>query len=191
MGRGKGQKQAPRPEPYVIKDVATLKAVADPLRHRLLIHLDRPRSVKELAAAVERPPDRLYYHLGLLERQGIIRSTAERGAERRFELVNTNMVLDPGLALPRAQVTGLITSMLQQAQREYAAAVRRRSRDGRKRARLVFTHLHLTEAEREELNGRMEALLADYDVPHESADDPERKPFGVLLGIWPVEDPAG
>jgi DNA-binding transcriptional ArsR family regulator len=190
MGRGRK-----RDEAYVIKDVATLKAVADPFRHRLLTHLDRPRTVKDLAALIDRPPDRLYYHLGLLERRGVVHSRAERGAERVYEVVNPTMVLDPNLSLPKAHVTGLITSMLQQAQREYAAAVRRRRRDGRKRTMLSFTHLHLTEDEREELATRMEALLADFAVEHDSEHDsehePGRKPYGVLLGMWPAEDAGG
>ena len=55
------------------------RALADPLRIRLLEALwFGPRSVKELAEAVELPPDRLYYHLRQLEQAAIIEVSGYR-----------------------------------------------------------------------------------------------------------------
>src|ERR1700684_1449477 len=55
------------------------RALADPLRLRLLEALCfSPRSVKELAGAVELPPDRLYYHLRQLEQAAIIEVSGYR-----------------------------------------------------------------------------------------------------------------
>ena len=55
------------------------RALADPLRIRLLEALwFSPRSVKELAEAVELPPDRLYYHLRQLEQAAVIEVTGYR-----------------------------------------------------------------------------------------------------------------
>jgi DNA-binding transcriptional ArsR family regulator len=49
---------------FVIEDVATLKALADPLRLRLMNLLaTHPRTVKELASIVGVPQTRLYYHV--------------------------------------------------------------------------------------------------------------------------------
>src|SRR5262249_62127159 len=66
------------------------KALADPLRIRLVEWLmDRPRSARELADCAGLPADRLYYHLGQLERAGLIevaeyRRLARGKAERVY-----------------------------------------------------------------------------------------------------------
>lgn len=49
------------------------KALADPLRIRLWEWLaEAPRSARQLADCAGLPADRLYYHLGQLERAGLI-----------------------------------------------------------------------------------------------------------------------
>ena len=56
----------------IVTELATLRVVSDPFRLRLFELLrDRPRTVKDLAAAVEAPITRLYYHVNLLEQHGL------------------------------------------------------------------------------------------------------------------------
>jgi DNA-binding transcriptional ArsR family regulator len=58
---------------FKIPDVPTLRAVADPLRMRLLMALDEgPLTVKELAARLDVPQTRLYYHVRMLEKFGLL-----------------------------------------------------------------------------------------------------------------------
>ncbi|MBX6342634.1 MAG: helix-turn-helix transcriptional regulator [Thermomicrobiaceae bacterium] len=62
------------PDVFVIRDLETLRAVSDPLRLRLFELLrGGPRTVKQLAAALDLPPTRLYYHVGQLEAHGLVR----------------------------------------------------------------------------------------------------------------------
>jgi DNA-binding transcriptional ArsR family regulator len=95
---------------FEIADVATLKAVADPLRMRLLMALDEgPLTVKELAAKLEVPQTRLYYHVRMLEQFGLLAVASTRLVsgieERRYaataeswdiadELINSPAVSD-------------------------------------------------------------------------------------------------
>jgi len=64
---------------YFITDLETLKVVSDPLRVRIieLFSLASNKgdslTVKELAAQIEMPPTKLYYHVNLLEEHGLIR----------------------------------------------------------------------------------------------------------------------
>lgn len=54
----------------------TLKALADPLRMHLLDALvGEPQTVKALAAHFRVSPTRLYYHINLLEKHGLVRVT--------------------------------------------------------------------------------------------------------------------
>ena len=63
----------------VVEDLDTLRLLADPLRLRLLAAFyDRARSVKEAAARLGLPPAKLYYHVELLERHGLIAIASTR-----------------------------------------------------------------------------------------------------------------
>jgi DNA-binding transcriptional ArsR family regulator len=77
----------------VLDDVAALKAFYDPVRQRVLRELVRPRSVKELAEALQVPANRLYYHVRLLQQHGFVEVAAERragsNAEKLYQLAAT------------------------------------------------------------------------------------------------------
>lgn len=178
-------------KPLVIRDSATLKAVADPLRHELLTLLDPPKTVRELAEATGRPADRLYYHLGVLEKRGLIRAVEERGRERRYEHTASAITVDPNLAMAPSTIDGLVTSMLQHAQREYTAAVRGKRPKGKRQMMLAMAYVALTDEQWSELAGRMEELLAEYEAVDGSGPPPTdgRRVFGVLRGVWPVDEP--
>ncbi|MBK8905591.1 MAG: helix-turn-helix transcriptional regulator [Anaerolineaceae bacterium] len=63
----------PIPE-LMITDLETHKALVNPLRIRLLeLLVDEAQTVKQLAAAVDVEPVKLYYHVNLLEKNGLIR----------------------------------------------------------------------------------------------------------------------
>jgi DNA-binding transcriptional ArsR family regulator len=204
MGAGKRKTQTRRDTkrgtveaPYVIKDAAVLKAVADPLRQHLLALLDRPKTVKELAEATGRPPDRLYYHLGVLEKAGLIAAEEARGQERRYTSVDQALTIDPDLPIPPAVAGGLVTGVLERAQREYALAARARARarkrGERPKAVLGLTYHCLDDAQYAELCKRMEELVAEYEqaADIEQAQVKGTHVFGVLRGAWRVDLPSG
>src|SRR5262245_62031907 len=89
---------------FVIKDLETLKVVAEPTRVTIMELLTEPRSVTELAEALEVPRTRLYHHIDLLLSHGLIRVVDERrvGAltERRYGL--TARTYRPGARLMAA-----------------------------------------------------------------------------------------
>lgn len=66
----------------IVQDVETLKALADPARLNILeiMMIDQARTwtAKELAAAIQMPIKKIYYHLGLLEQRDLlhVRDTA-------------------------------------------------------------------------------------------------------------------
>jgi DNA-binding transcriptional ArsR family regulator len=67
-----------RPE-FLIADLETVRIVADPTRMRILeLLVIEPQPVKSLAAALELPQTKLYYHINLLEERGLIRVTGTR-----------------------------------------------------------------------------------------------------------------
>jgi DNA-binding transcriptional ArsR family regulator len=58
----------------VIENLETLKVVADPLRLRILDAFgDKPHTVKQIAKVLGIPPNKLYYHVNMLEEHNLIR----------------------------------------------------------------------------------------------------------------------
>lgn len=63
---------------YTITDLETLKVVSDPLRMQIIDRiglanqLGELRTVKQLAEEVDTPASKLYYHINMLEKHGLI-----------------------------------------------------------------------------------------------------------------------
>lgn len=73
-----------RPEYFVIRSVAQMRAFSLPLRFRMFDVLSRmgPLAIREMAQALGRPPAALYQHVAILKRTGFIRSAGTRGRGR-------------------------------------------------------------------------------------------------------------
>lgn len=61
----------PAPE-YIITDLETVKVLTDPLRLRILENMHEPTTVKAIAAILDKPATKLYYHVNLMEKHGLI-----------------------------------------------------------------------------------------------------------------------
>jgi DNA-binding transcriptional ArsR family regulator len=55
-----------------VEDIQVFEILNNPLRLRILRQLLDPRSVREVAEALDVPPTRLYYHFDQLEKAGVI-----------------------------------------------------------------------------------------------------------------------
>lgn len=111
-----------------METVAALKALADPIRLRIvLLTEDEPRTVKELAVALELPQTGLYYHVKLLLEARILRVASRRMVsgieERRYQAVATNWPAPPEQigALTKA---GVLKALLDVVDAEVDLAVR-------------------------------------------------------------------
>lgn len=100
--------QAGEPSAAYISQVETLKALAAPIRLRMVYALargaggDRVMSVKELAEELGEPQTRLYRHVKVLEAAGLIEVAATRLVsgivEQRYRSTRRDFQLGPGMA---------------------------------------------------------------------------------------------
>lgn len=74
-------------EIFEIDDIDVFEVLNSPIRQTIMRHLHAPRSVKELAARMDVPPTRLYYHVNLLADREIIKVVEERKAGALIEKV--------------------------------------------------------------------------------------------------------
>ena len=76
------------PESFVLRELAQIKALADPLRQRLLREfVQTPQTTKQVAHALRENPTKLYHHVETLARAGLlklVRTQQKRGTTERY-----------------------------------------------------------------------------------------------------------
>ena len=165
------------PEQFVIRDLATLKAFADPLRLRLLLELARGRrTVKEVATALGVGPTRLYYHLRILQKHRLVRVAGRRKVsgieERSYEATAKGWTLAPSLLGADVVRAGVVSALFEMTAAEVEIVLRShpdRPLDERSAAIPVFAHtrLMLSDEDVEDLRERLSAVMEDF-----GSDDP-------------------
>jgi predicted ArsR family transcriptional regulator len=120
---------------HLVRSKAQLDALAAAARQEIVDVLEQigTVSVAELADALGRPADALYFHLRALVRVGLVRKAGSRarpgGREALFRTVKPELRLhyDPQNAANRHAVSAVVASMLRLANRDF----QRSFRDGR------------------------------------------------------------
>jgi DNA-binding transcriptional ArsR family regulator len=156
----------------VIDDVATLKALADPVRMRLVGEmLDRPHTVKEMAAALGVPQTRLYYHVKILEKHGLIRVVSRRTVsgieERTYQSTARSQTVSPALGAEVAK-TGVARALFDMVVAQLEIALEDPSPIGDPKGSvplLTLTKQFLSEEEIAEVQRRFESVMVDYEPP--------------------------
>lgn len=179
---------------FVLKDLAALKAMADPLRLQIVLELsEKARTVKEVAARIDVPPTRLYYHFKILERAKMIRVVETRLVsgieERRYQAVATSW--SPEADSVHAMVKeGVIAAMLNVVRAELELALMTQS--GRAIGVvdapvpiLTLTRWHLSIAEAEEVQRRLRALMDEFGSTEPA---PDKRAYHALLAWYQAPD---
>ena len=115
---------------FVIHELRQIRALASPPRQAIVDALEAlgPCSAYELGEVLGRTSDRLYYHLQILKRVGIVRSCRERNRagrlQERFDLPGRPTQLRYVPSDPRnvAAITKLVGSTLRDAHRAFGRA---------------------------------------------------------------------
>ena len=158
---------------YIIRDVKAIRLLGSPLRQALLdwIAARGPATVAELSDHLGKPADRLYYHVRLLERAGLLVAEAAHGAngrnEARFDVPGRPLVLEyqPSALANRRAVRRVIAGVLRSARAEFDLAI-------------ADADVRVDGPSRELWAGRMEALLTPADV--ETVNDLLKKIFRLM-----------
>jgi DNA-binding transcriptional ArsR family regulator len=176
---------------FAIDDLATLKALSDPTRVAIIELLAEPRSVTQLAEALEVPRTRLYHHIELLQSKGLIQQVEERrvGAltERIYAL--TAKVFRPSARLLKrgdedSRVDALMTLVFDTTKSDLKRAiVSGDAKLGEGGIGVGRTIANLSPARAAELLSELEALVARYDEAHGETED--ARPFAFVWAMYP------
>jgi DNA-binding transcriptional ArsR family regulator len=186
---GDGQKAVDELPPlHRITTLAALRAVSDDQRHRMLtLLIARPLTARTLATHLRMSRTKLYYHLDLLERQGLIRVAGQRVSgrqlERVYRAVARSFRVDTallggktarGAASARAQI-------FRNAARDFQEALVAPS--SRPEATLVSRALlRLKPAQFAKLRERLQTLISELDTTQEEGEAAE-----LLIALFPTD----
>ena len=135
--RGAGRTATATPGCLVVRDLGQLRALADPLRLRILEGFAAgPQTAKQVAQRIGERPGKLYHHVAVLEGVGLlapthtrqVRGTIEkyfRAAAARFEVDGALLSAAEPEHGPGAERAALISSLLAQTRSELLDAQRR------------------------------------------------------------------
>lgn len=188
-----------------IRDVDTLRALSDTTRMRILetmVQRETPAwSVKELAAALGIPQTRLYHHVELLLEHDLVRAAERRIVsgiiETRYVAAARSFQLDRALFAgdspeSREALHDTLVAAFDGARAEVELAIRLGTADadpGSDDSRRILVSrgiAALSPTRAAELRQRLQALTEEFD----DAGDPEARPFGIVLALYPMP-PAG
>ena len=180
----------------VIQDLETLRALSDPLRLRILELLAQPQTAKTIAANLSMGKTKLYYHLNLLEKHGIIRVVRTRVVsgiiEKSYQV--TALSFRPAKELlssgeeGQAQGAAIIDSILDATRRDLvhglqAGTVEIGTDDRLRKMLLGRVVMMLTPAQAASFFERLQALLAETAQYEEQTA--EGHPYALTLAFFP------
>jgi len=174
-------------ESKTIRDRETLKVILHPLRTRLITALSREaRTVRELSAIVGVEPTKLYYHIKLLQKAGIIVAAEERQVgnltETSYLCAARDLVIDPELSQGLGEggafegtISTFISALRSSLLASYRMVQERKkprdesptAKDAKKPQARTFSlgiqTLRLDEEEAEEFQKSLDGLIKEFD----------------------------
>ena len=202
---------------HVIASPEALRLLAHPLRLRILEALraggDEPRTVKQLAAALDVPQTKLYYHVNLLEEHGLVAVAETRLVsgitEKRYRVTAYRLSVDKAMLGATAEggdaLDVYLSLVLDEARSEIKRAVAHglidvdRTHEDRIRPGLLVLGrkwLWLTPAQVEDFDSRFAALCDEFapvEVGRGAAfgnEMPAGQLYEFLIGFYPTVPPG-
>jgi len=187
-------------ESMTLTSLEQVRVISHPWRMQIIQLLrGEPKSVKEVAGAMGKSPKQLYYHVNLLEQQGIIRVVATRLVsgivERQYQACAYLLRIDESLigseAPPEVAMQTMLTSIFNQSNADIAQGIRsgliERSEEASPAHRLLNAwSLHrLTDEEADRLYTRMCELIEEIPELQRDAEIGETQTYRLLVALYP------
>lgn len=186
---------------YIVDDLETLKVLSDPFRLRILELLGcEPATVKQIAAKLKMSPKKLYYHVNLLEKHGLIVVADTRMVsgilEKQYQVRARQFVVNKSLLALSDEPGGefaslrqLLGTVMEATSRDVIQAARQgliQVDPADRRRSTLHLHrcgLHLRPEKRGEFVNRLESLIAEFAVDEGNG---EAQPYGLTVVLHPA-----
>ena len=157
---------------FIVRNLETLRIIADPLRMQILELLTQGSlTVKALGQKLGLDSSRLYYHVNLLETQGLIQVAAQEVVsgiiQKHYQATATRLELDPDLLSlttePAKTLDSLVIAALDATRSDILRSVERMTHDGaRPNLSIARAVSYLSPDEIESFSQRLAALMEEF-----------------------------
>jgi predicted ArsR family transcriptional regulator len=179
-------------EEFEIDDIETLKVVADPYRMGMIEAIGADQiTAKQWADRLGDDVHKLYYHIRLLEKHGLVTVVEQRVVsgiiEKTYALTAKRFQMKPGLLSSSPEADATLEATLSSLLSSTASAARRAFRSGdldiddKERTMLFRATLRLTPDKAAELTRRVEELFEEVDSEDDQADR-----YGITVVFHPL-----
>jgi DNA-binding transcriptional ArsR family regulator len=184
---------------FVVDDLELLKVIAHGTRLDILQRLKLPKTVKVIARQLNLPATKLYYHVNLMEKHGLIQvvetNLVSGIVEKKYQVVARNYRIDNQLLADQATASEELDRMLSaifdvtrsEIQRTVRQTKQNPFRDDESGGILWRSTLRLTAEQYKEFYNRLQTLLDEIEaLPKETKDDLAKDIYGLTVAYYPV-----
>ncbi len=185
----------------VVDDLEALKVLADPLRLQILELMRERQTVKKIAARLDLPPTKLYYHINLLEKHGLIRLVDTRIVsgiiEKHYQVAARRFSVAKDLLSPEdpefdQSIELTITGLFENAKQDIIQSIHDGAVDCSEdapehcSASIAQMRLTLTEEQAVEVYRRMSEIVEEFcDEDCAKPVSEGAKDYKLLYVLWP------
>lgn len=188
---------------FVISDLDTLKVVADPLRLQIIeLIFDHAHTVKQIGKKLKLPPSKLYYHINLLEKHGLIAVASTRVVsgivEKSYQTAAQGIRVQRGLLSPgRPQqpaadgATILVDAILNDTRADIkentaSGLINLSGDDHPNSLRISRSTTRFTAAQALTFQERLKALLDEFKQHKEDPANDDEQVYALVLALYPT-----
>lgn len=185
---------------YIIRDLETLKVIADPIRNQILEVLsNQPLNVKEVAEKLGLAPSKLYYHFNMLEKVNLICVVETRQVanliEKYYQTTSHSVDIDPNLLNfstfeGKENIYSLITSTIDTTREDILRSLQARALQieqgshNKTRTLTISRYLsNMSEEKADKFHQRLKALMDEFIQA--DSKDPDQQTFALTLALYP------
>lgn len=190
-------------ETFVVEDLDTLKVLADPLRLKILELMESPCTVKQVAASLDLPPTKLYYHINQLEKHGLIVVVETRIVsgiiEKHYQVAAYRIevaehLLSPGEGADPEGLTITVDSVLEdirvslhESLQSGIASTSENAEQGKRNVNMYSGRFYLTPEQIEAFNESITAIIEEYEkISEQQTEGDFASPYKVLYTTFPA-----
>lgn len=189
---------------FVIRELDTLKVIADPLRLEIIeLIFDHAHTVKQVAHKLDMPASKLYYHFNLMEKHGLITVASTRMVsgivEKSFQASARQFRVMKGLLTPghtQAEVGEgvniFVDAILDDAKGDIKQSAARglidlTTEDSLRSLLLSRTTARLTPQQAAHLRSRIRELMDEFKTYKLANADTDEQIYALIAAFYPTE----
>lgn len=190
---------------FIVDNLETLKAIAHSTRLDILQSLKRPKTVKDIAKKLKLPATKLYYHVNLMEKHGLIQvvetNIVSGIIEKKYQVTARNYRLQDGLLTESNTFSEEIDMMLSAIFSTTRSEIKRsieaeqmKLNNEDKRGLLWHSGVQLTPAQFAKFYEQLEILLKEMEAQSKQNDAAHLENntchFGITAAFYPIYRPS-